>query len=511
MRRYLPAGLLALVALWVAGRVIVAPRLEARVLRAAEEALRSGPEARAWRDVTVTASGREITLAGRVREAGASEAARERIENSLSLASRLTNNIRVEPLPPGFVLLGRVPGGLRLAGVVASAMEREDILAEVRRLHGKPGLALKNEIAVDDEAVAPSKSPQTTLRSVPLPEGEEAELGWLAAARMGESWRMAPLDGSATPEATLPASQRTPPVMTLLAEAKAFREAAKKSRAEHKRLSALPPPHLLLCARRGDILVRGELASAAAKTRCIEELLAAFKGWRITDSLRVSAGRNPFSNLDTLLDDLPRWPAGGEADCAAGIAGGGWIALELAGVEAGAALEPKLRGHAKLPGLIEDARECQAWLKTDAIAHAQPPPWLALVVLSDRVYLSGEMADEAARSQILPSVRAAYPGRHLIHKLTLNPACQLAPQVLQTLKTLPPPPSAAQGIAAFAILGQTWQSRDLETGWLHSAGLAASGLLPGKFPADRAFEGFVDGFDAFKSRAWRAKRGASSR
>lgn len=500
MRRYLPAGLIAIAALWVAGRMIAIPRLEARVLRAAEEALRSAPEARAWKDVTVAASGREITLAGRVPEAGASEAARERIENSVSLASRVTNHIRVEPLPPGFVLLGRVAGGLRVTGIVASAMERDDIVAEVRRLHGKPGLALMNEIAVDNEAGAPSKSPQTTLRSVPLPEGEEAELGWLAAARMGESWRMAPLDGSATPEATLPASQRTPQVMTLLAEAKSFHEAAKKSRAEHKRLSALPPPHLLLCARRGEILVRGELASAAAKTRCIEKLLAAFKGWRVTDGLRVSAERNPFSDLGPLLDDLPRWPESGEPGCAAGIAGGGWIALELADVEAGAALEPKLRGHVKLPGLIEDARECQAWLKAGPVSSAQPPPWLALVVLSDRVYLSGEMADEAARSQILPSVRAAYPGRHLIHKLTLNPACEIAPQVLQTLKTLPPPPSAAQGIAAFAILGQTWQSRDLETAWLHSAGLAASGLLPERFPADRAFEGFVDGFAAFKSR-----------
>lgn len=500
MRRHLPAGLLVLAALGVAGVAVVAPRIEARVLRAAEAALRSAPGARAWKDVTVSASGRAITLAGRVREADAAEAARERVASAVSLASRVTNTIRVEPLPSGFVLLGRTAGALRLAGIVASASERDDIAIEVRRLHGKPGLALRNEIAVDDEAVARSKSPQPTLRSVPAPEGDADALGWLAIARMGETWRMAPLDGSAKPEAILTASQRTPPVTALLAEAKAFHDAAKNARAERERLAALPPPHLFLCARRGELLVRGELADPAAKTRCIERILSEFQGWRVTDALRISAGRNPFTSLDTLLDDLPHWPLEGELASAAGIGGSGWITLELPRADVRAALETSLRDRMSLPGLLEDARACQAWLREPAAPSARPPSWLALVIFHERAYLSGEMADEAARSQILASVRAAYPGRHLIHKLALNPACQPAPQVLHTLKTLPPLPPAARGIAAFAILGQPWKTRELDPAWLDSADLAASGLLPEKFPAERAREAFIDGFDAFKSR-----------
>lgn len=515
--------ILLLAGCWLLGWIVVLPRVESELETAARNALASSTAARRLKNVTVEFSGQEAVLKGAVSQEPFRQLARRIVERELRLpalfgarlnaVTSVKNEIRIEPLPHGWMLLALAGDQVSLAGIAGSTIERDAIEAEVKRLFARPGVEVCSTVRVDDERAGECGDPYATAKPLSAVLKSSERDGAVFIARIGESWhhhQPAARDTLRDAVASLGATEEewTRDLAPLVSAAEQTRDRLRLAAEEQARLAKLPPPHLILAMREKEVMLRGEVGTSAAKSRIIEAAVRFYREKRILDHIRVSAARRPNVDLTGLLENLPATGrADGDRKLAVGMPGHPWKTVILSGEDPPASVLAELPAGFDPALAVQDARAAVAWIQRPATAEpGKPLPYLALSIFADRVWLRGEVASEAARSQILDAARRMYPHHVLVHFVRLNAERSAADQVLETCKSFPPAPAAdSPGIMAFALAGGAWQAATVTSAMFSMDGLVKAGIVPEEFAAETAYEEFEESIDALRAHLERLK------
>ncbi|MGC3997179.1 MAG: hypothetical protein QM767_06520 [Anaeromyxobacter sp.] len=103
------------------------------------------------------------------------------------------------------------------------------------------------------------------------------------------------------------------------------------------------------------------------------------------------------------------------------------------------------------------------------------PAIVSLVLFGSKAILSGQVAEEAVREQLIAAVRRAYSPPYLVisDELNVRGDCEPAGDILQTLEFLPPPPKG-RSAALFAVAkhtGGTWTALPVTPTLVEAGGL----------------------------------------
>lgn len=510
-------SILMLGAFWMVGWIVWIPRIESSLETAARDALASGPEARWFRNVTVTFSGQQAVLGGTVTRESHRQLAQRIIQEQLratpapgmrlSPLTSLRNSIETEPLPPGWALLAVAGDTVHLEGVAASEPERDAIVAEVQRSLARPGITIRPAVRVDDERAGECADLGATLKSLSPVLSSSGRDGVLLAVRLGGNWqsyhsassdeiRDALLSAGSTQDEW---QRKLAPLVRTTAE---VREKLRLAAEEEARLARLPPPHLFIAMRGSEVMLRGAVGTAELKNQIIESALHAYQGLRLLDEIRVAADRRPRVDMTGLLQNLPPVTLLGTGQkIALGTPGRPWRTASVSGKDPNAAvaalwpsgLDPRLA--------VDDGAAVTGWLKRTAPSSAgRFLPYLTLSIFDDRVWLRGEVAEESTRSQILEAARRMYPNHVLVHYVRLDARrASAADRIPETCRSFPPPPAANEtGVMAFALAGGTWQAASVAPEMFSLDGFAKSGIVPKEFATEAAYEEFEESIDALR-------------
>ena len=242
------------------------------------------------------------------------------------------------------------------------------------------------------------------------------------------------------------------------------------------------------------------------KRGVLADALAAFAPRRLHDEIRVSALRRPtddFGPITTAL--LPEEGKAGGKSCFLSFSGEAWKPVDWqtapseqswnhdlpAGVTGAFLPRPNLPGGLAPNPLLNDSTILSNWLQGDD-SHAPAPPqptapaFVTLALFGTKAILSGQVAEEAVRAQLIAAVRHAYSPPFLVSSddLQVRGDCEPSVRILHTLKSLPPPPAAGSaGLFAIASPGSTWKTIPVTRPLIEAGGLAQSGQLPAGIPA----------------------------
>ncbi|MBX7211352.1 MAG: BON domain-containing protein [Verrucomicrobiaceae bacterium] len=510
------------IALWAAlmllGWSVWAGRIEKSLEAAAREALQSHAHARFLKDVTVRFDGQEAVLTGTVHKAAMRGLAAQIVGEGLRRApgigaalnpvTSVRNDIAIEPLPPGWLLLAQAGEKIMLLGIAGSDDERDLVSQAVSRLLTKPGVDLRTLVEVDDERAGVSMTPDVTLSSLAAQLRSLDVDGAVFEARTGEEWRLVERsDGDALRD-TLTArgvssEQWEITVAPLLAAAWQRRDEQQKAAQEAARLARLPPPHVVLAIKGGDVLMQGDVGTSALKTMLIDAALRAYPGLRVLDMLRVSKQRRPVVDAAAMLAAFPSAANAGKAGLVAvAVPPWSWKSAPLADDDVSAVIRTTIPAGIE-PRLVEaDAKAVAQWFATGSDPAANPPlaPYLTLAVFADRVWLRGQVAEEATRTQVLDAVRRRYPDHLLVQFIRLNARCSPVDEALPTARSLPPAPEKeAAGVMAFAIAGEEWSTAEVNVSTFAPDGVAKAGIVPEGFSLEVAADEFSEAIDALKT------------
>ena len=257
---------------------------------------------------------------------------------------------------------------------------------------------------------------------------------------------------------------------------------------EKNRLEGLAPGHVVMAVRGSQILLRGELGSDQVGERLVEAVRAACPDRIVIDEVAHSSHRKPEDSPKLLSSTMPKLPRGLLTKyLIVGTPDTGWKTLDLEELDVEnsdsitqAMLPEGLDRRLALP----DLTTALTWINSIDSAPMQRdvsrmPPYFMLTAVGDHVYLRGAVAEEAVRTQVEAAARRLYASRELDVQVRLDGTCQSIGQALQTLATLPPPPSPdTAGFIAFAFGGDEWHSKPAQARLLEAQGLQQSGLLP---------------------------------
>ena len=508
------------IALW-AGLVLLgwgvwASRIERALETAAREVLRSHPNARHFKNVSVTFDGQQAVLGGKVHKAAMRGLAAHIVGVELRRASGIgaalnpvtsvRNEIEIEPLPPGWFLLALDDDRITLLGLVGSDEEKELVSQMAGKLLSKPGVDFRATVTVDDEKAGASENLDATLGSLSAKPPAIGGSATILTARVGEEWQTHEPDAEEALREMLAGygvgrSQWEKDIMPLVKVAQQ-RSAARRSEAEKAaRLAKLPPPHVILAIKGGDALVQGEVGSATLKTQLVEATLRSCAGMRVFDLLRISENRRPVVDAAATLSFFPPISDGARTGfIAVAVPGGEWRMASPPGADVAASILAALPRDVDAKLVEPDARSVARWLANTSPDPAAPiKPCVTLAVFGDRAWLRGQVAEESSRSQILDGARKAYPNHVLVQFIRLNARCSPVEEALPTARSFPPAPAAdAPGIIAFAVPGEVWKSAPVSDAVFASDGIEKAGILPSGFPTHGAVDEFSEALDALK-------------
>ena len=396
----------------------------------------------------------------------------------------------------------------RLLGTAANAYEARDLAHSVQAAWSTRGGSSDGMPGTDAENHDEAASVSATLRTVPAPpSGVQAYL-----ARIGQSWQELTLGQSNDDLRTAALAQGVSEteweqqVLPALNELRASQHRKHLAQAEAERLSHLPVGYLFLAVRDQQVILRGEVGNEAVKRGVLADALAAFSPRRLHDEIRVSELRRPTDDFGPITTAL--LPAEGKASgksCFLCFSGEAWKPVDwqtapseqswknnLPASVSGAFLpRPNLPGGLAPNPLLSDSTLLSHWLQGDD-SHAPAPPqptapaMVTLALFGTKAILSGQVAEEAVRAQLIAAVRHAYspPFRVSSDDLHVRGDCEPSGHILHTLKSLPPPPAAGSaGLFAIASPGSTWKSIPVTRPLIEAGGLAQSGQLPAGIPA----------------------------
>lgn len=499
----------SLFALWLMGALVCLPHLQRDLETAARDVL---SQQSALRDrmggLRLVFDGQQARLTGSVR----TQEDRRLVENTvrdrvrlpapfsaslglhLNPVSAVQSEVEVIPSPPGWMLLAADGDHARLLGTAANALEARDLAHSVQEAwsirggmsEGMPGTDAANH----DEAA----SVATTLRTMPSPQTSvQAYL-----ARIGQSWQELTLSQSDT---ALLAEARAlgvsdaeweNQVRPALDVLRATQQRQHLTQAESERLGRLPPGYLFLAVRDQQIILRGEVGTHAMKQEILEDALTTFASRRLHDEIRVSAQRRPsgeFGPITTAL--LPEEGKAGGKSCFLSFSGEAWKSVDWQITPREQSWKDELPTGINARLLEDDSTALSNWLQGDesnSPAPSQPtdPAFIALALFGTKALVSGQVAEEAVRAQLIAAVRQAYSPPFIVisDQVHVRGSCEPSGSILNTLKSLPPPP-ATQIAVVFAVAkpGGTWTLIPMTRELLEAGGLAKSGLLPAGIPA----------------------------
>ena len=497
----------SLFALWLIGALLILPRMERDLAAAAQNMLaQQHPLLKRLGQLHLVFDGQQAHLTGSVRTALDRSAVETAVQNlvrvpppfSLGLGSSLNpvsgvrNSVEVAPYPTGWMLLAAKGAQARLLGAAASVYEARDLARSVQESWSARGGATEGMPDADTENHDEAASVSATLRAVPAPQPTaQAYL-----TRIGQSWQA--VDLTKTDAELLRValalgvshSEWQNQVLPALHELRGTLLQQRRTQAENERLARLPPGHLFIAVRDQQIILRGEVGSADMKEAVLNDALAAFAPRRLHDEIRVSALRRPTGDFGPITTAL--LPDGKQTkSCFLSLSGDAWKPVDWQ-------ITPKEQSWRKdLPAgldarlLQDDSVVVTGWLEGDDTRSPAPPQpvepaFISLVLFNSKAMISGQVAEESAREQIIAATRLAYGPRFLIMSddLHVRGNCEPGDNILHTLKSLPPPPAPpSAGLFAIAKPGSTWTLIPVTRELVEAGGLAKSRLLPEGVPA----------------------------
>lgn len=498
--------------LWLVGALILAPTLRRTLEQAAKETLSRPPaDARRLARIEVSFEGQHARAAGKVRSeadrAAAIATLRDHVRApvpwsgslglSLNPVASVSDYIQVAPFPPGWLMLAATGAEARLLGSTAHEFEARDLARSIQNVWSNNGGRVEGMPEVDPEGHDEAPNVATSLRGLPRPQTAPA----LHAARIGGVWRPLPLGDSdeslraQTAVLGVTDNEWRRLVLPALRQVRDAQARQRQEAAEKQRLAALPPGHLFIAARDAEVTLRGELGSEAMKRDVLDEALIIFAPLRVHDEIRVSSRRRPgvdFAPLSTAL--LP--PRKGKADKTKDQAKALFLGFDH---EAWTAVDWQVSSDAEpwknqLPSGLDatllkaDSAAVIDWLqgatKPAPPAHVRPA-FLTLALFEGRAILGGQVAEEATRTQVIAAARRAYAPAFLVQhdQLQVEAACRPFRSLLNTLKSLPPPPRGQEGVFAIAAPAESWNILPVTDALVEAGGLGRSGQLSATLPA----------------------------
>lgn len=520
--RWLIAGLW-LLAFWLAAALGVAPRLEQKLAVAAQQATRSLPTG--YPAPEIQADGQRLRVTGQVRR----ESQRAEIVTTLkgklradSLLGRGLNPVHtvedaldVVPYPPGWLMIAANGPRGQLLGVAATDYEARDLANSLGQKWSEKGGYLDPKVKPDPERHDEAPAVQAMLAMLPLPRTDvSGDSAQIQLARIGGEWQRLVLDAKdnhlhdQASALGIEAESWEKIILPAIQGVRHYQADQRAKADEAERQLKLPPPHLFIAARERRLLIRGEVATLSFKRELLNTLIATFPEWRVLDDVRVNAQRRAATDFGPVSEALLP-PAEGEPSPSTGkslmlgLPGAAWQSVDFlvaAEAQPWKNLLPK-----DLPAdlLQDDSRMVVEWLQGSAkgipkLPVRLQPSFVTLTLLPDKVIVAGQLAEEAARTQIIESMRQKYAGRALVmaEALLARGTCEPSGDLQQTLRSLPDLPTPdSKGAIAFCRPGHVWTSQPATEKLLVPGAVAASGLLPPEFPAAMAEDTLLDGFD----------------
>ncbi len=492
-----------LLVLWLIGALVCLPRMERALAAAAQNALSQQPTlASRLGRLRLDFDGQQAHIAGSVRTAQDRQAIAAAVRDlvraptplTASLGLRLNpvsvvrDDIEITPYPPGWLLLAATGPQARLLGTAATDYEARDLLRSVQESWSSQGGVVAGTLATDAATHDEAASVSRTLRGVPAPpQTAQAHL-----TQIGQPWQEIPLH---LPDDVLLAKAQALGVSTdawqqqvlpALHELRGTLTQQQLAEAERRRQAGLPPGHLFIASRENEVILRGEVGTAVMKRDILDAALAVFAPHRVHDEIRVSPQRRPsgeFGLITTAL--LPTGQTAAERSLFLCFGGTAWQAVDW---QIASAEQSWRQTHpADLPPALlgDDSATLTDWLngaRAAAPAMQLQPSFISLALFDSKAILSGQIAEEALRAQLIAAARQAYAPHLLVSAddLHVRGNCQPATaEVFHTLKSLPPAPAAnSAGSFAIATPGSTWQLLPITPALVQAGGMAKSTQLP---------------------------------
>jgi hypothetical protein len=372
---------------------------------------------------------------------------------------------------------------------------------------GTRGGVVRGAPLIDSEHRDEAASVSATLRGLPAPQNRAQML----LARIGQPWetlRPDESDAALLAEALLHGvtdAEWQEHVLPVLQEVRASARAQQAAEIERHRQAALPRGHVFIATRGGEITLRGEVGDAAAKRGLLDETLPVFAPRRLHDEIRVSPRRRPggeFAAISTAV--LPEMDADQEKTLYLGFAGGAWKPVDWQVAGEAQPWKKDLPADVDAALLQQDSNELVAWLQGVAKPVAKAPvrpAFITLAVFGGKAVLCGQVGEESTRSQVIAAARRAYVPRILVlhEELLLDAGCLPARGILNTVKSLPPAPTAAsEGIFAIATPGGAWTVLSVNRDLVEAGGLARAKGLPDGLSASLVEERSIEAIEQLR-------------
>jgi osmotically-inducible protein OsmY len=509
------------IALWAAlmllGRFVWSGRIESSLEMLARQTLESHPESLQFKDVHVEFEGQTAVLTGQVNKG----AARGLVENivrqelrkpslfggKLNPVASVRNQIDIEPLPPGWLVLWVSKERADLSGVIGSQDELEELTASVKKKCDKPGRQFQSTLRVDSDRFGAGGDLESTLTDLDREMTSVDPKGRGLVSQVGSTWSPLPLSDlgemkSALAQKGMVESDWIQNIQGLAKAASEKWETNVREEMEAARRGKLPLPHVFLASKGESVLVQGIVGTAELKTLIIDAALKAYPEKKVVDQISISTNRRPVVDVSTLLLFFPTpTTASGGKQLAFGMPGEGWKIADMASGDLEAAITSVIPKGIETTLVNADQAAVVKWIQAaDEEKAATLKPYLTLAIFGSRVWLRGEVAEEATRSQIVEAVRRTYPNHLLVQYIRLNPRCMPADGPLQTALSLPVAPEAGSaGILAFAVPGEVWRKVEVTPALLEPNGVSRSGIVPAGPLFQIAAEDFSEALDALKN------------
>ena len=506
--------------LWLLGALLVLPGMEKRLQTAAWAQLDGQPQlSERLGRVTLSFDGQEARLGGEVRSSrdrnGIEAAMREQVRAPVAFAAGLSlrlnpvasirNDLELAPYPPGWLLLATEGANARLTGSAASEFEARDLSRSIVDRWSAGGGSAEGEPAIDALHHDEAEEVTATLRSVPAPQA----VAQAHVARIGGRWVTLSVD---KPDEVLQAEVKALGIsdddwkkrlQPALQPVRLARQKHRETQAEEARLAALPVGHVFIATRGMEVVMRGEVGSAAVKNALLEDALATFAPRQVRDEIRVSSTRRPMAEFGPVTTALLPFEDDREGKALyVGFGGEAWTALDWKAGSEDPAWQDALPAGVKREWLVADSVPVTGWLQgaTSPESHL-PPSFVTLALCDGKVILGGRLAEESARSQFIAAVRRACPPSFIVihDDLRLKAAGQPWSGILHAVKSLPALP-ADGALFAVATPDSGWVELPVTPDLFEAGGIARSGLLPPHLPAALVDSHSAEAIEQF--RAW---------
>jgi hypothetical protein len=418
---------------------------------------------------------------------------------------QIINLLELDPLPNGWAALVVNTKEVKLIGRVASNMEAARLIESVRSMNQLQDTLQHDELLVDEISLAECDAVQTTLDTIPRLQPNIAHTVSLHVVNLGEPWKSMDLQAAFDPLArelphmAMSIRETQDQLRRLLRQQLDLAAVEAAKRKEQQRLQQLPPAHLIVAQRGGNVLLLGSLGAVEQKQQFLQALRK--QNCEPTDELQVSKQRSPAESLVGLaksLRPLPELEAGIVRLAFAGDKE--WSTLahrDLDERDPAPQLIEALGSTRPLALLVPDMQKMLHWLHSvdswEPTPVTEPMGHLWLVQVGSTVLLRGTVPDESCRTQLTAAARLRYTGRELKVDLVTDGNLPPSSSVLTTCNSLPEPTALdTMGTVSFALPGEAWTTQVARELVFTSLGLQHSQLLPASVPPQRIMQDVLE-------------------